>query len=952
VTGSRIVVPNETSISPVTAISAEQITNTGRTRVEDVLNTLPQVFGSQNSGVSNGSNGTALVNLRNLDSKRTLVLVDGRRLGPGDPTGGFARNTYGADMNMIPSQLIERVDVLTGGASSTYGADAVAGVLNFVMNNHFEGVKINASYGFNQHSNHNDAADSILANNTPVIHTPSSVDSGFAKDVNIIMGVNSPDGRGNATAYATFRTISAVLEGPYDYSGCTLNSGDTLTCGGSSTTAPPTSFGRFQQAFPDGTKGPNQSLNADGTLSKYTAANNYNYGAVNYFQRPDERWTAGAFAHYEFNDHADAYSEFMFMRDKTTSQIAPSGAFSLGYPFSNTGGLTVNCSNPYLTAAELGQWCGGSTAAPDVNLIIGRRNVEGGNRQQDLTHTDWRVVLGARGEIVDGWKYDAYAQQGEVQFVSSFLNDLSWTSIQNALLVDNVPGLGPTCRSVTLGTDPRCVPWNIFQPGGVTKAATDYLSIPLLAQGTVTERVVDGNVTGDLGKYGVQSPLAKSGLIVNFGFEYRQEKSNFLPDFAFQNGLGAGQGGATLPIAGQYSVREGFAEARLPLLEDAPFAKSLSLETGYRYSSYSLNFKTNTYKFGVEYSPLDDIRFRGSFQRAVRVPNVGELYSPVSVGLDGVTDLCSGDTPSLTFEQCARQGVTAAQYGQTVDRNSAAQYNGLTGGNPNLKPETAITKSFGVSLTPTFIEGLRIQVDYFDISIQNAIQNPNADFTMVLCSQTGDPNLCSRIHRDPSGSLDGSPSNSYVEDLLVNIGSLKTRGVDFDASYKLNLDQWGKLGFQLTGTLTQKYLTNPQPGAEYDCAGFFGGVCGAPLPKWRHNFTTSYTTPIKGLDFAATWRFMDAVRDDSNAPGLSFLKGTDSDNLSDQRMSSRSYLDLTASYQYDKYNLRVGVNNVLDKDPPIIGSSVCPAGPCNGNTWPVLYDVTGRQLFMMVTAEF
>ncbi|MBS0417393.1 MAG: TonB-dependent receptor [Proteobacteria bacterium] len=950
VTGSRIVVPNETSISPVTAISAEQITNTGRTRVEDVLNTLPQVFGSQNSGVSNGSNGTALVNLRNLDSKRTLVLVDGRRLGPGDPTGGFARNTYGADLNLIPSQLIERVDVLTGGASSTYGADAVAGVLNFVMNNHFEGVKVNASYGFNQHSNHNDVADSILANNTPVIHTPSSADSGFAKDVNIIMGVNAPDGRGNATVYATFRTISSALEGPYDYSGCTLNSGKTLTCGGSSTTAPPTSNGRFRQVFPDGTVGPNQTLNADGSLSPFTAANNYNFGAVNYFQRPDERWTAGSFAHYEFNDHADVYSEFMFMRDNTTSQVAPSGAFYGGYPFSDTGALTVNCSNPFLSATELAQWCSGSTAG-SATLNIGRRNVEGGPRQQSLTHTDWRVLIGSRGEIADGWKYDTYAQQGEVQLSTSFRNDLSWSAIQNSLLVNNVNGV-PTCQSVINGSDPRCVPWNIFQPNAVSKAAADYLSLPLLQSGSVTERVADANVTGDLGKYGVQSPLAKSGLQVNFGVEWRQEKSDFLPDFAYQQGLGAGQGGAVLPIAGQYSVREGFMEARMPLMEDARLAKSLSFETGYRYSSYSLGFKTNTYKFGVEWSPVDDIRFRGSFQRAVRVPNVGELYSPVAGALDGVTDLCSGPTPNLTLAQCELQGVKPSQYGNSVDQNPAAQYNGLVGGNPNLTPETAITKSFGISLTPSFIEGLRIQVDYFDIDIQNAIQNPNADFTQVLCSQTGNPALCGKIHRDATGSLDGAPNNSYVEDLLTNIGSLKTRGVDIDSSYKLNLDTWGKLGFQLTGTFTQKYIINAQAGAAYDCAGYFGGICGSPLPKWRHNFTTSYTTPIKGLDFAATWRFLDAVKDDSNAPGLSFLKGTASDNPSDQRMSSRSYLDLTASYQYDKYNLRVGVNNVLDKDPPIIGASVCAPAVCNGNTYPVIYDVVGRQVFMMVTAEF
>src|SRR5262249_12676072 len=171
---------------------------------------------------------------------------------------------------------------------------------------------------------------------------------------------------------------------------------------------------------------------------------------------------------------------------------------------------------------------------------------------------------------------------------------------------------------------------------------------------------------------------------------------------------------------GAYQLWETYFEARMPLAEDLPFTKSLSAETGYRYSSYSLNFKTNTYKFGLEWAPIDDIRFRGSFQRAVRVPNVGELFNPDVGGLDGVTDLCSGPTPALTFEQCARQGVTAAQYGN-IDQNPAAQYNGLTGGNPTLQPETAITKSFGVSLTPSFLEGLRIQADYFDIDIQNAI---------------------------------------------------------------------------------------------------------------------------------------------------------------------------------------------------------------------------------------
>jgi outer membrane receptor protein involved in Fe transport len=521
----------------------------------------------------------------------------------------------------------------------------------------------------------------------------------------------------------------------------------------------------------------------------------------------------------------------------------------------------------------------------------------------------------------------------------------------------------PTCQSVINGTDARCVPWNIFTPGGVTPAATTYLSIPLLQKGTVTERVVNANVTGELGKYGAQLPTAKNGLVINAGFEYRQEKSDFEPDFSYINNLGAGQGGATLPIAGQYSVREGFLEARMPLMDDMPFAKELAAEGGYRYSSYSLGFKTNTYKLGLEWSPLDDVRVRGTFQRAVRVPNVGELFSPTQVALDGVTDPCAGAAPQLTLAQCERTGVTPAQYGH-IDANSVSQYNGFIGGNPRLQPETAITKSIGVSFTPTFVPDLRVSVDYFDINIENAIQNPNADFTLINCAQTGDPAICGRIHRANGGTLWTSPSG-FVDDLLVNLGSITTKGIDIDSAYKLRLGEMGRLGnmgrlnFTFIGTYTDKYSVTQQTGATYECNGFYGGICGAPLPKWRHVFTTTWNTPVKGLDVSLAWRYFDSVKLDSFAPGLGFLGGAYGANAgsvgppaTDLHLSSVSYIDMSASYQYDKYNVRVGVNNLTDKDPPLNGAATCPTGPCNGNTWPVIYDVAGRYLFVMLTAQF
>lgn len=958
VTGTRIVTPNQKSISPVMTLSSAEINDTGRTSVEDVLNTVPQVFGSQNSGVSNGSNGTAYVNLRDLDSKRTLVLIDGRRLGPGDPSSGFARNSYGSDLDMIPPALIERVDILTGGASSVYGADAVSGVVNFIMNTHFEGIRVTASYGFYNHDNGN-AIDSVLASSVPPVGFDSSVDTGFTKDGSIILGVNTPDDQGNATFYLTYRNAAGILESKYDYSACTLLSGDSFSCGGSSTSGPPYSGGRFNLITNPmtGANGPSQTIGPGGTVVPFTNSNLYNYGALNYLSRPDERYTAGSFTHYQVNDHIDAYGEFMFMRDDTTSQVAPSGAFLGGYPFdpNGNGALTVNCSNPFLSTSELDAWCGGSTAGT-TQLLIGRRNVEGGPRQQELTHEDYRAVVGGRGDIDDAWKYDAYWQYGQVQLTSLFLNDVSWSNIQNSLLVQNVNGV-PMCEAAINGTDPRCVPWNIFTPGGVTPAATSYLSIPLLELGTVTERVFDMNFTGDLGKYGAQLPTASEGVAVNTGFEYREEKSSFQPDESYIDDLGAGQGGAVLPVAGGYTVRELFFEARVPLIEDEMLAQNLALDTGYRWSDYSLGFRTNTYKVGIEWTPISDVRFRASFQRAVRVPNVGELYSPQQVALDGVTDPCAGPAPTLTLAQCERTGVTAAQYGH-IDANPASQYYGFIGGNPDLKPETAITKSVGFTVTPTMVEGLSFTIDYFDIDIENAIQNPNPDFTLILCAETGNPETCDRIHRANNGSLWESPSG-FVQDILTNIGSLMTRGFDIDSDYRFDVAPAGRLDLRFVGTYTSTYQVTPQPGASYECAGYYGGVCEAPLPKWRHTVSLTWTTPVKGLHAMLAWRFLDSVDLDSLAPGLSFLDGayaagagTAHAPATDLRLSSRSYFDVSVDYQYDRYNLRVGANNLFDKDPPLNGATTCPAGPCNGNTWPVIYDADGRFLYAQVSADF
>src|SRR5205823_13200998 len=540
----------------------------------------------------------------------------------------------------------------------------------------------------------------------------------YGRDFGVIAGSNFADGRGNATAYAGYRRIAPVLQSKRDYSNCSLTSTtvsgvSALGCGGSTTSF----VARFNNpgqplknpALPPGPTNPPITMHfnpASGELAPGSPPL-YNFAPLNYYQRPDERYTAGAFVHYDVNDHARVYSEFMFMDDRSIAQIAPSGAFPGAGPATTAitgvpdGTWLINCNNPYLTPLELTYWCAGSTASPDAHVAIRRRNVEGGPRFDDLGHTSYRAVFGIRGDITDAWTYDTYALWGTTRYSEEYFNDVSKQRIGYALqAVTNASGQ-IVCRANNGGVigAPGCVPWNIFSNigGGVSPGAVNYISIPGESKGGTTERVWDGAITGDLGKQGIKLPTAHDGLGVSFGAEYRQESSELNPDVTYQINDLAGQGAPTLPTIGNLHVTELFMEARLPLVEDAAFAKSLILETGYRYSDYSLSFgSTNTYKLGLQWAPVSDARIRGMYQRAVRAPNIQELFLQERVQLDSTfsVDPCTGTTPTATPAQCARSGVIVGgpnnEYGN-IAANPAAQYNALVGGNVSLAPEKADT---------------------------------------------------------------------------------------------------------------------------------------------------------------------------------------------------------------------------------------------------------------------
>ena len=458
VTGSRIPTPNLTSIAPVTSVNQQELKLSGTTRVEDLVNSLPQAVADQGGNLANGATGTADISLRDLGPQRTLVLIDGRRLVPGDPAFPFA------DLNFIPAALIDRLEVDLAGASSVYGSDAVAGVVNFIMKRNFEGLRLDINYGGYQNNNGNTAAQQ--ANAASHFNYPTgSVWDGGTVDATVIFGVNSPDGKGNVEGYVGYRHTNAVLQGARDYSACneSLNAtGQGFHCAGSSTNP----NGRFLIYGPGFSVPPGASSAPDLTLDKANPGNLrpfnpatdlFNFAPYNYYQRPDERYTGGFFAHYDINEHLKPYAEFMFMDDHTVAQIAPSGAFGFTY--------TIPCSDPLLSAQEVQLICGEYGLQPNQsnsNVIILRRNVEGGNRQDDLRHTDYRAVIGMKGDLDANWHYDVYGQYGTAILSENYLNDVSKVKLARALNVVTSPVTGqPVCQSVLDGTDPNCVPWNI-----------------------------------------------------------------------------------------------------------------------------------------------------------------------------------------------------------------------------------------------------------------------------------------------------------------------------------------------------------------------------------------------------------------------------------------------------------------------------------------------------------
>ncbi|NOZ41872.1 MAG: TonB-dependent receptor plug domain-containing protein, partial [Alphaproteobacteria bacterium] len=425
VTGSRIRHKDLESVSPLMITPAAQIKLSGYNRIEDMMNSLPQIEASQTAFISNGATGAASLDLRGLGAIRTLVLINGRRMQP----GGLSQSS--PDINQIPAGLVKRVETLTGGASAIYGADAVAGVVNFIMDDNFNGIQVTTGFSGYQHNNRNSFVQGLLKKRNFKFPTGSTGIDGTQYNVELIMGSGFADDKGHATVYASYRKVNELRQGARDYSSCALSSKAT-SCGGSANAIVPnfyissvTPSGGYDWSNP---KSAFLSMNSSSALVPWDGTNRYNYAPINHFQRPDERWSGGAFINYTINDHFKPYMEFSFMSDRTRAQIAESGTFFVT-PYK------ISCSNPMLNANFLASTCGNLGLGPNdsFSTYIGKRNVEGGPRTSILAHNSFRMVTGMKGDIAGGWTYDASFLYGQTSSQEVYVNDFYAPSIVKAL---------------------------------------------------------------------------------------------------------------------------------------------------------------------------------------------------------------------------------------------------------------------------------------------------------------------------------------------------------------------------------------------------------------------------------------------------------------------------------------------------------------------------------------
>jgi outer membrane receptor protein involved in Fe transport len=899
VTGSRIARTDLVATSPVNVFDEENLEVSGFNDLASFLNELPSmgVPGAvdTNTNFSLFSAGVNTVNLRNLGSNRTLVLVNGRR-----HIGANAR-TQSVDTGMIPYNMVERVEVVTGGASAVYGSEAMAGVINFILKDDYEGAEVNARYG------------------------DSTEGGGAERDINFTIGSAFAEDKGHALVYGGYSKTDAIRATDRD-----ISAADVVN----------SSFGA-KGSFEVPGLGFITQDDTTGLWDKpfVNAEDGFNRNARRMVRIPTDRVQFNANLSYQVNEHVRVFSESAYADVSSSTSLEPTimGQFiSVG----NIPNVTVPLSNAFfpteLRDSIIAANAGNADFDPDnYDVTFRRRSAEVQNRSLDAQRRTFRTVIGVDGYINDYWNYEAYFQWGSVsrdQVNSGVIQTLNFiNALDTETLADGtIQCADPLFRSL------GCVPVNIFGEGAMTGEALDFVTVNPQTTSRSEQQVFGISFDGIL----FELPAGDVG--VAFGYEQRMERAQFNSDALAQSGLTTGN---TVPnVKGDYDVSEYFIETRIPLLADLPLAEYLGLEFAYRMSDYSTIGTADAYTVALDWQPIEDLKVRSSYSTAVRAPWIIELFDPGTETFRSFVDPCalggaggpsaSGQPNDVYTEQSSTVQTNCATIPGTATLDPFAQNirsaGGIAAGNPDLKEEEGETFAIGFVYSPSQIENLNFTIDYWDIQIDDAINSFTAQTTVDQCvRQASFPNnpFCSLIQRDPNTGL---VLRINAQD--INVASASTSGVDFSADYTLDIGP-GQLNTRLVGTYVKEDEFTPFDGGEVvDSLGEIGS------PEWKANLNLTYTW--EDLTVAWSTRFIDGVN-------------IENDQLDFGSIGSYAYHDLQARYALadGQYEVFIGVDNLFDKEPPILGQGI-PGDVTGTNTAADVYDAIRTYWYIGIEASF
>ena len=911
VTGSRIRQNPLDNQSPVVTVSADDLAQTGLSSVADVLQRLPSAAGGLNTKVNNSGNignpqdgggvgaGTSEIDLRYLLAKRTLVLVDGLRYVNATAGSGIPSTV---DLNTIPANQIERIEVLQSGQSPLYGSDAIAGVVNVITNFRQEGLRANAYFGtYRQGDGHTydfNASYGIQAATTSIVFGASYVNQHAVRTADRDISqfpnpgqVSCSDPRGGCS--------SASLGGRIVF-----NPGNpSLPAGGSVTVRNP----------PLTTRGVYDPTLVGGDFKAFTSADRFNFSPFNYFLTPSERYGFFINAKQELSSAVNFSVKMVYNRRNSQNQAAFLPLF-IG-PDAGNGNLldtvSVDATNPFnpfgITLNS------GADGNPATYSFIARRLVENGQR----TYTQRVDTMSVTGTLDGKFSVGERDFYWDVNAVFGW-NDAKQTFTGNVNAARVAQALGPIANCTG-----ACVPLNIFGgAGSITPAMLDYISF--VERDRSNQRLQDytANLTGDL----FDLPAGPVGFAI--GYEHRYQAGAFTPDPIIQAGLGA-----DIPAqaaAGSYNSDEVYAEVRVPILKETPFFELLEFDGAVRHANYSSSGSSTTFTATGLWKPVSDLLLRGSYAEGFRAPAIGELFGAQSRADAPIDDPCTNvagslwNTSATVRTNCIANGVPADG---SYNEPQGGQIGTLTGGNPNLSPETSRTWLFGAVYSPSWAGNLNLEVNYYDIVVDGAISAINPQVTLSRCAELADPAACANVQRTASGRI------ASVLGLLQNIGSIKTQGLDFTANYRTPATGAGTFGLTLNANHLLKYSESFPTGSGTATIDYKGSTRGFPdqsYPTWKGTGILSWA--MGGLSASLTGRYIHSV--------------VESDG---HKMGERLYGDVQLSYtpgfMNDAFTFTLGVLNVFDTDPPACNT-------CTGPNYdPTTYDVPGQFGYLRLSVK-